>query len=137
MLQDKVHVTDSKGRLLFSKNLTLHPHQLSTVFIVSLQYFINNCLSSKGTLLTLIRPALSCGGKDRDAAVTLALACAKFPVQKERYSYCKSYSRSLEGKILYYVKSVCTIVPKIEQIPPHSSTPLPLPIVPEEHSAQA
>lgn len=36
MLQDKVRVTDSKGRLLFSKNLTLHPHQLSTVFIVSL-----------------------------------------------------------------------------------------------------
>lgn len=113
MLQDKVHVTDSKGRLLFGKNLTLYPQQPSIVYTVSLQYFTNICLSSKGTLLTLIRPELSCGGKDRDAAVTLALACAKLPVQKERNSYCKNCSRSLEGKTLYGVKSVCTIVLKI------------------------
>lgn len=110
MLQDKVHVTDSKGRPLFGKNLTLYPHQLSIVYTVSLQYFMNNCLSSKGTLLTLIRPALSCGGKDRDAAVTLALACAKLPIQKERNSNCKNYSRRLEEKNSYCVKSVCTIV---------------------------
>lgn len=136
MLQDKVHVTGSKGRLLFGKNLTLYPHQLRIVYTVSLQYFINNGLSSKGALLTLIRPALSCGGRDRDAAVTLALACAKLPVQKERNSYCKNYSRSLEEKNFSCVKLVCTIVLKTADTHT-SSTPPSLPIVPAEHSAQA
>jgi len=84
---------------------------------------MNNCLSSKGTPLTLIRPALSCGGKDLDAAVTLALACAKLPVQKERNTYCKNCSRSLARKNLYGGKSACTIVVKIADTTTHLPQP--------------
>lgn len=33
--------------------------------------------------LTLVRPELSCGGRDLEAAVTLALDVARFPVQNK------------------------------------------------------
>lgn len=62
---------------------------------------MRNYLSSNATLPTLIRPAVSCGGKDLDAAVTLALACAKLPVQKERNAYYKNCSIIFTEKTLY------------------------------------
>lgn len=34
--------------------------------------------------LTLVRPELSCGGSDLEAAVTRALDVARFPVRKQK-----------------------------------------------------
>lgn len=46
--------------------------------------FCDDCLNVKKTAQTLFLPLLSCGGRDLDAAVTLALDVARLPAQQKK-----------------------------------------------------
>lgn len=134
MLQDKVHVTDSKGRLLFGKNLTLYPHQLSIVYIVSLVFYKQlpvlkkntTNLDTPSTELWRQRPRCCC----HSGSCLCQITCSKrkkFILQKlfkklrrEKFVLCK-ISLYNSAKLHHHT----------------SSTPLSLPIVPAEHSSQA